>query len=545
MATNPILDEINGLSPAAKSALQMAGHVLAPPAAPGRLITPAPQPAEPMRPAGGAAPSTGLNLSQQNKLNHADVAGPEPTIKPMAMPDEENIPNLVDVPRGTVVAPRGTFDGDMQARDRLMNSPDGISQIAHKIEHSSFGEAHPTLGRLLGYGAEVPAMIGDVALSNLAPNIAAQIPGTALHHQRLLANADRDVGADLTIAKNKADTAETTARTQHDEDEGDLEKQQAAALAAKQAGGELVFDKDGNAIGFHDGQGKYMGANDPNLPAGVKDVLGAAKPKFGPETPLGANLDPINRTLVDRYQVLHPGQQPPTEFQLPANATQADYERVEKSLAAMEQAEGTVESRKQTEELRRQTMALAAQNSGEKNLWSVPQPDGSLKVVSLKAGDTIPKGAVSLSGQSSANGKEESADAPTVAALKFANNYMAGGKFTGPSDEALQDQFFQMAKPSTGFRMNQAQIDQLHDMTSWIQGNEGQAYHAEYGTWFAPEQRQQIVQTMNDLAASKGIVIPSDTPSDPDVVYDDKGTAHKYKGSGDRSDPANYDVVKK
>lgn len=141
----------------------------------------------------------------------------------------------------------------------------------------------------------------------------------------------------------------------------------------------------------------------------------------------------------------------------------------------------------------------------EKNLWSVPQPDGSHKVVSLRAGDTIPSGAVSLSGQSSENSKAGSADAPTVAALKFANDYLQSGAFTGPSDEALQDQFFQLAKPSTGFRMNQAQISQLHDMASWMDSWKGRAYHAINGTWFAPEQRAQIVKTMNDLATSKGM----------------------------------------
>ena len=145
-------------------------------------------------------------------------------------------------------------------------------------------------------------------------------------------------------------------------------------------------------------------------------------------------------------------------------------------------------------------------NAGsEKNLWSVPQPDGSKKVVELRPGDTIPSGAVSLSGQSQQNSKEGSADAPTISALKFANDYLASGAFTGPSDEALQDQFFQMAKPSTGFRMNQAQIDQLHNMTSWMNSVRGRLYHATNGVWFAPEQRTQIVKTMNDLGKSKGI----------------------------------------
>jgi hypothetical protein len=41
-------------------------------------------------------------------------------------------------------------------------------------------------------------------------------------------------------------------------------------------------------------------------------------------------------------------------------------------------------------------------------------------------------------------------------------------------------------------------------MDSW----RGKAYHAVNGTWFAPEQRKQIVDTMNSLANSKGVEGP-------------------------------------
>ncbi len=183
------------------------------------------------------------------------------------------------------------------------------------------------------------------------------------------------------------------------------------------------------------------------------------------------------------------------------------------------------------EKIREKPMGAGASVGSEKNLWSVPQPDGSHKVVALRAGDTIPNGAVSLAGYSTQSSKEGTADAPTTSALKFANDYLASGKYTGPSDEALQDQFFQMAKPSTGFRMNQAQISQLHNMASWMNSAEGMAYHASTGTWFAPEQRKEIVQTMNDLAKSKGINTASGAaPKEGDMKTNGAGDKVKFTG---------------
>lgn len=60
-------------------------------------------------------------------------------------------------------------------------------------------KAHPILGTI--------AKIGDIGLSSLFPTIAAQIPGTAMYHNRAIDNAQADVTADV---KNE-DTAATAA----------------------------------------------------------------------------------------------------------------------------------------------------------------------------------------------------------------------------------------------------------------------------------------------------------------------------------------------
>jgi hypothetical protein len=91
---------------------------------------------------------------------------------------------------------------------------------------------------------------------------------------------------------------------------------------------------------------------------------------------------------------------------------------------------------------------------------------------------------------------------PTRDALNFANDYLKRGIFNGPSDEALQDKFFELAKPSSGFKMTAPQMKMLNDSRDWMTSIKGIAYHATTGQWFPPKQRQQIVDTMNNLGRS-------------------------------------------
>jgi hypothetical protein len=100
--------------------------------------------------------------------------------------------------------------------------------------------------------------------------------------------------------------------------------------------------------------------------------------------------------------------------------------------------------------------------------------------------------------------KEEAGKAPAKQAIEYADSYKSG-IHTGPGDEALMEKFFELAKPSTGFRMSQPQIDMLKNARSWAGSLEGHLRHATTGTWFSDEQRDQIVGTMHDLAKAKGL----------------------------------------
>ena len=114
---------------------------------------------------------------------------------------------------------------------------------------------------------------------------------------------------------------------------------------------------------------------------------------------------------------------------------------------------------------------------------------------------TIPTKMAELEG---AHGlKEKEGEKAGEAAISYANDYITSGDFTGPGDEALMEKFFELAKPSSGFRMTQAQMDMLRNARSWIDSAEAKARHATSGVWFSKEQRQQIANTMQRLEKAK------------------------------------------
>ena len=361
--------------------------------------------------------------------------------------------------------------------DQIQAMPDPFDQMKAHLQDRLMGDYqkdqnpygspsnHPgALGKTL----HVLSKIGNIAGDVMVPGQMAEIPGTDLHRHLQESGLEKSLQDMLTSQSGNEEKQANTAHMQAETPEiapnaeslrgfqGAETEHTEAETKALNSPSMIVHDTEAGPLLINPKTGAAQHVDVDGQPVGPKLKLTQSQPIDGPDgKPHTYMLDDKGNKVVDLG---------------------VHYERPAVSV-----------------------------NQGEKNLWSVPQSDGSHKVVSLKAGDTIPDGAVSLSGQSTENSKAGAADAPTVAALKFANDYLQSGAFTGPSDEALQDQFFQMAKPSTGFRMNQAQINQLHQMASWMDSWRGRAYHAINGTWFAPEQRRQIVQTMNDLATSKGI----------------------------------------
>jgi hypothetical protein len=93
---------------------------------------------------------------------------------------------------------------------------------------------------------------------------------------------------------------------------------------------------------------------------------------------------------------------------------------------------------------------------------------------------------------------------PARDAMNFANDYLNRGVYTGASDEALQEKFFELAKPSSGFKMTKPQQDMLQNSQDAINSITAKAQHAftPNAPWFSTKLRQDIVNTMRSLAAS-------------------------------------------
>ena len=79
------------------------------------------------------------------------------------------------------------------------------------------------------------------------------------------------------------------------------------------------------------------------------------------ELPLGDKVPQLNQGLARRFQVLNPGKALPAEYTLPANATQKDFDRVDKLLTQTESAQGTKAQQDIANQTRQQTLALSQQ----------------------------------------------------------------------------------------------------------------------------------------------------------------------------------------
>lgn len=377
-------------------------------------------------------------------------------------------------PGGSTVMPATARDAPTQVQgpSQLDLAQNRLSQLTNN--GPGWKQIQNPIGR-------VAAGVGDAALSAVLPGIAPLIGGTTAHNQQLIGREQGIVGNLQGQQQAAAQLADTQSQTQ--------ERQ---ALADK--------------------ADKY----DPNITRTVTTADGVMA--FNPSTGRYDNRVGDAPDKLNKYQIITAGDG--TMFRVdPADPTHAEpitgpdgkqlTGKQESKYIQLERGgvEHTIEvgaGGKQTDlgPTGQKPMRVSVNGGGT---WALDEDkNGKPILFNSKTGETKDAPDVQKAGTAAkAQAAIDKVNEPVDAAMNYANDYLTRGTYTGSGDEALQEKFFELAKPSVGFRMTQPQIDLLQNSRSWINSAAAHLRHATTGTWFSDTQRKEIVQTMKDLGAAK------------------------------------------
>jgi len=183
----------------------------------------------------------------------------------------------------------------------------------------------------------------------------------------------------------------------------------------------------------------------------------------------------------------------------------------------------TVEELTAAENRADQARAAAGRPPGASDIgtWTIAEDtNGKTDLLNTKTSAVKPVEGLQKSGTAEKkSAADEKAQGPARDAIAYADDYLKNGsgpvgpdgkplngkvEYTGAGDEALMEKFFDLAKPSSGFRMSQPQIDMLKNAQGWQNSIAAKARHVTTGTWFSDQQRNQIVSTIKQIARTKG-----------------------------------------
>ena len=210
-----------------------------------------------------------------------------------------------------------------------------LAEFEKKHPWGSAISAHPGL---LGKIGHVAGEIGQIAGTAINPEIVASIPGTRLN---------REIGEERAKEElAKSETRETAAKTAESE-EALRAAQTEQAKKTTELAGQPKTDEEKTLHDLMTGGDNGQPRMNPETkqPYTYLEAYGATK-RAGEklpeqEKPLGDRVTQLNAGLTSRYRVLNPGKPLPAEFTLPANATQKDYDRIDKQMESTERASAT------------------------------------------------------------------------------------------------------------------------------------------------------------------------------------------------------------
>lgn len=366
---------------------------------------------------------------------------PAPAAPKIAMPAQAAAPA---VSAGVIAPAKTQLAQDQAEQQRLQTTGSGVHQ---------FGENHHILGPIL------KAL--DIAGSIISPRLAVNIPGTTMHHEGLLAQNRRQIGGDIQQQQEQAETAnqqeqltEAPQKLALEDRKQTLAEQNANQPKPKEESWEVMpgfQGPNGEPILYEKNSGQQR------LATAVPGAKVSKQPNTRPDTPEQQAID---------YYTTH-GKTLPQAIQQYAKDTQ----KPERDPA------------------------------GGVGTWALDE-DAQGKPIMFNSKTAETKAAPQNINKP---GTYEKRFGPARDAVQYASDYMEGKNFTGPGDEALMEKFFEVAKPSTGFRMSQPQQNMLMETRDAYQGIVARGKHllSPNAPYFDDTQRANIVKTMNDIVAAK------------------------------------------
>ena len=159
----------------------------------------------------------GLRALLQQQIAIRDGVAPAGTPSPAMMPSSSaagaTAPPITPSPQPTAQPQKATQPTANEARlAQLQNSKPGLENVYGKITGSQWGQNHPGLGKLLGIAGQIPATAADLAMSlkglpvlgNSLSSIGQVMPGTTEQHNAKLGEAQGAVTEDEANAEKEA-----------------------------------------------------------------------------------------------------------------------------------------------------------------------------------------------------------------------------------------------------------------------------------------------------------------------------------------------------
>jgi hypothetical protein len=551
---NPVLDEISAahanLSPQAQQAIEGAHGMLGISPShsdPALAASAAPNPE--LAVPGVSGPRGPLPiLSPETPAPSVMIGGPSdadpyegmsvPEVKgtPMADGQSEN-GEIADLdrtrPQGLVAAPK-PVSAAVQERSRLTAPPLPSSD---PNAHTSADTGRPGVEQIHNPWLRALGTVADVVASGAFPRLGQFIPGSSAHHGLLVSQSEKAVGDEQAGAKSAADVARTEAETENRKAEtsglpakAKLEEAQAENYISEadarknpdlQVVAHPVIDPNDTAktprTGYFNKKTGEMTYGPEIAAAPVSESSKPTVEKMDNGDVVAIHYDPA--TKKSRMEIVYHG-----DPKVETDITKLEVDGKPHSVVVNKKTGATIKDLGETGE-KPPTVNV---NQGA---WAIEEDaDGKPVEYNSKTGETRPvaPGGVQKAGTKA---KGDAAKQPAKDAMNYAETYLQAPAHTGSGDEALQEKFFELAKPTTGFRMTQPQMDMLQNSRSWMGSLAAHIRHATTGTWFDDTQRKQIVDTMRDLAKAKGV-------GTENVGHGSSGTTHYVDGGQGYDIPA-------